>query len=161
MSKRETIGKKALDAMQKDLDTRDPIELQKELQKNYIDELISCIQKDMNKYDGNFFCVVITKREPLLPNVLRNYFFTRSTCPTPDYDQTVFMYNNDHETIEYIWCIPDRETCITLKENAINIHASEKKLLQHIMDFSDGTLYTLCKKLNKEDEYGRTITRTT
>jgi hypothetical protein len=147
---RKTVGAASLEAAQKSVDTRDPIELQRSMQENYINELIECVNKHRKDYTSNFFIVVITKREKLMRNVLRNYFFPRTSCPTPDYDQAVYRYNSEVDDIEYIWCIPDRETCLTLKENALQVTAEERELLQHIMEFSDGTLYRKAKKLNKE-----------
>lgn len=152
MKQRKTVGELSLQAAQKPEDTRDPIELQRSMQENYIDELLSCVEANKNKLHGNFFIVVIAKRERLMRNVLRNYFFARLSCPTPDYDQTVFMYNAKDESIEYLWCIPDRETSLTLKQNALAVIPSERQLLKHVLDFSDGTLFRQAKKLNKETE---------
>jgi hypothetical protein len=147
-----TIGSLAYQALQKDPESRDPIELQRELQKNYIDELIQCTETTKKQSRGDFYIVVITKRERLLQPVLRNYFVPRTTCPTPDYDQTVYKYNKQDDCIEYLWCIPDKETCLTFKENALQIVPNERHLLKHILDFADGTLFALCKKLNKEHD---------
>lgn len=147
-----TIGSLAYQALQKDPDSRDPIELQRELQKKYIDELIQCTTTTKNTHNGDFYIVVITKRERLLQPVLRNYFVPRTTCPTPDYDQTLYRYSKHDDRIEYLWCIPDKETCITFKEHVLQIAPDERQLLKHILDFSDGTLFALCKKLNKEHD---------
>jgi hypothetical protein len=85
-----------------------------------------------------------------MKNVFRNYFFARRSCPTPDYDQAVYSYSITDDSITYLWCIPDKETCLTLKGSALQIHDTERQLLKHVLDFSDGTLFALAKKLNGE-----------
>ena len=65
-------------------------------------------------------------------------------------DSWVYKYNHKEEELEYIWTIPDRETCHIFVDNAMLIHPDEKDLLKMIMDFRDGTLWKLCKKLNGE-----------
>lgn len=154
---RETMGKIASDLMQKTPESRDPVEIGRAMQENYINELISCVENNKKRYIGNFFIVVLTKNEKLLPNVFRNYFLARSTCPTPNYDQSVFKFNSESEAIEYVWSIPDRNVCFYLRENKIYVHPSERQLLQFVLDFSDGTLRRLCKKLNKEEEESNLI----
>lgn len=146
--KRKTVGAAASELMQQTLTTRDPIELQRSMQEDYFDELVECVSRNKSSFDGNFFIVVITKKERLMPNVIRNYFFARNSCPTPDYDQAVYRYHAQDELIEYLWCIPDKQTCLLLKENALEVQ--EKDLLQHVLDFADGSLFALAKKLNSE-----------
>lgn len=149
---RKTVGALSQELLQKQFDTRDPIELQREMQQEYIDNLIVCVQKNREHCKGDFYVVVITKKEPLMPNVLRNYFFSRTSCPTPDYDQTVYRYKSAAEEIEYIWCIPDRETCFIFLENKDKVIFEETELLKTIIDFNDGSLYNTAKKLNNEQE---------
>lgn len=150
--KKETVGKVSLDLMSKAPESRSPIEIEREMQKEYLDELIKCVDDHKGIYAGNFFVVVITKNEKLMPNVFRNYFFARSTCPTPDYDQSVFRYNRRDECLEYIWTVPSRDAAHHLKDNALYVAPEEKELLGFILQFADGSLYTLAKKLNGEQE---------
>ena len=147
---KKTVGAAALELMQKAPDTRNPIELEKELQKDYIANLVECIETHKKDFDARFFVVVLTKNEKLMPNVFRSYFFPRSTCPTPDYDQTVYMYNPEFEQLEYIWTIPSKDACHYLKTNALQVVESERELLKFVLEFADGTLYNRCKELNNE-----------
>jgi len=55
-----------------------------------------------------FYVCVITKKERLMDNVLRNYFLARSTCPTPQYDQTVYKYHRDSGAIQFLWVLPSK-----------------------------------------------------
>lgn len=165
MNKRETVGKVSQLLSQKQPDTQDPIELQQEMQKDYISNLFFAVQHATKRIDcsslhkecdikeprqGDFYILVITKKERLLENVIRNYFFTRDACPTPDYDQAVYKYHADTQDIEFIWIIPSKDTCLLFVENALQIIPEEKPLLQFILDFKDGTLMKKAKILNGE-----------
>lgn len=162
-----TVGKKSIELQQKPQESRDPIELQREMQKDYIRDLEWCILhakkridcssipnhhvcKGASAWTGSFYVQVNCKAEKLLKNVIRNYFEPKRACPTPNYDQTVFFYNHENDNIEFIWTIPDRETCQIYIENALQVVPEEKELLNFILAFADGTLYKLAKKLNGE-----------
>lgn len=168
MKKRETVGKIAQDILNKTPETLDPIELQQEMQKEYIDNLIFAVEHAKKRADcstfhenkpcdilearlGDFYIIVITKKERLLQNVVRNYFFTRDACPTPDYDQAVYRYNSHDDSIEFVWVIPDKETCLMMLDNKMHIPPEQGQLLQFILDFKDGTLFMKAKKLNGEE----------
>ncbi len=100
--------------------------------------------------EGNFFIVSILKKEKLMSNVIRNYFVPTKTCPTPTYDQTVYRYDSKKENLEFIWIVPDRETCLTFKENVKQIVPAEQGLLKFILDYYNGTLLQLAKRFNSE-----------
>jgi hypothetical protein len=149
--KRDTVGKIATELMQQEAPTRDPIELEREMHKDYIKELFAIVDRDKTVYPTDFYVVVITKKEPLMQNVLRNYFFTRYSCPTPDYDQTVYKFHQKEQAIEFLWVIPSRDTCFMLKDNATKVAPEEQELLKFVMYFDDGTLFRVAKKLNCEE----------
>lgn len=148
--KKETVGKIALDLMQKEPDSRDPIELERAMQEDYMKHLIEKTQEATKKYDNDFYVVVITKNEKLLPNAFRNYFFHRHSCPSPDYDQSVYKYNRQSEQLEYLWTVPSKEACYYLRDNAAKVVDEEKQLLWFVIDFLNGTLLKQSKKLNGE-----------
>lgn len=147
---KKTIGQISLELSQKEPDTKDPIELQREMQKDYMENLILAVDTFKTGTQDNFFVEVITKKEKLMQNVLRNYFIARHSCPTPAHDQSVFMYNADDESIEYLWTVPDKETTETLYENAPIVE--EKELLNCVIAFKNGELYNWMRKLNNEVE---------
>lgn len=148
--KRTTVGSLSTQLLNEKPDTRNPIELQRAMHSEYISEIYTCIERGIKDFPGDFYCVVITKKEPLMENVMRNYFFPRSTCPTPDYDQTVYKYHRDADEIEFLWVVPSKDACLYLKDNALLVDKSEHWLLNCVLSFADGSLYTLCKQLNKE-----------
>lgn len=150
--KRDTVGKISVELLQKDPETVDPIEQMRVQLSDYEKNLIASVEDGLKKYIGNFYVVVITKRERLMPNVFRHYFAHRLSCPTPDYDQTVYRYHKEDEHLEYMWTLPDRETCILFKINALQVPPEERELLDYILSFYDGSLLKLAKQLNGERE---------
>ena len=150
---RKKAGQVAYDLLIKAEDTPEPIsvqELQEEGQKDYIPLLIKCADQGKLLYDGDFFIEVNTKREKWTTNVLRNVFAHRISCPTPYFDQSVYMVHRASDQIEYLWTIPCKEGAQYLLDNAHNIHPDTKQALQMVLDFQDGTLMSKCKKLNNE-----------
>jgi hypothetical protein len=148
--KRDTVGKISSDLLIKTPDSNDPIELELEMQKDYIKELLTTLSDSKNKFIGNFYIVVITKKERLMENVLRNYFFARQSCPTPDFDQSVYYFDRKKESLEYLWTVPSRDTIDILKENACEVDKSEWGLLKFVLQFCDGTLFKISKDRNGE-----------
>lgn len=115
-----------------------------------MDNLIQCVQENKNKFPQDLYIVVLTKAEKLMPNVLRNQFFARLSCPTPDYDQSVYRYRFVDECIEYLWTIPSQNACHHLLNNAHLVVKEEQDLLNFVRLFADGSLFALAKNLNKE-----------
>ena len=150
--KRKTVGEISSELSQKEPETRSPIELEKEMQKEYMKNLLECVDTHFKVFEGDFFIEVTTKVEPLMTNVFRNYFAGRRSCPTPNYDQSVYRYNNKASQIEYLWTVPSRDACFYLRDNAVDVHPSEHELLNFVLKFDAGILLKLCKKFNKEEE---------
>lgn len=164
---KRTLGSISQDLLKTDNTVINPQEIQRAQEQEYLDNLVWCVQhakkeidcskiegheacKDRAALQGSFFIAALLKKEKLLENVLRNYFVPTKTCPTPCYDQTVFRYNDDKGDIEYIWTVPDRETCLTFKENVNQIVPEERALLANILDFYSGALYRKAKEFNGE-----------
>lgn len=155
MSK-ETVGKKALELQLKEAETQDPIELERAMHEDFEKHMLECAERGLKKNSGDFYIVVLTKREKLLKNVLRHYFLDLGACPTPNYDQAVYKYDKENDDISLVWVIPDRETCFVMKDNAVTIVPEERELLRYVLDFADGTLYKKCLELNGELDDERT-----
>lgn len=150
--KRDTVGKLSSELLKQESPTSSPIELEREMHTEYDKNISECIDSGKKQYHHNFYVVVITKRERLMPNVFRNYFFARETCPSPDWDQAVYRYTRSVDSVEFLWVVPSKQTCEHLKEHALEVPPEEKELLNFVLDFSDGTLLRRAKKLNKEKE---------
>jgi hypothetical protein len=151
MKKKETVGKVASDLIIKAIDNNHSAhEQMQESLTDYESNVFQCINDNKAKFPDRMFIVVLTKKEKLLQNVLRNYFFARSSCPTPDYDQTVYQYNYIRDDVEFLWTVPARDICHELRDNALSCPDDEKELLGYVLSFGDGTLFQLAKKLNGE-----------
>lgn len=147
---REKIGKISADLWNKTPESADATEQMREQLTEYDKNLFECIAEGKKKHPTeDFYIVVITKKERLMPNVIRNYFFPRSSCPTPDYDQTVYKYSKSGD-IEFIWVIPKKEACLYMIKHALEVE--EKELLGFVLDFLDGTLMKKAMILNNEIE---------
>lgn len=149
-TKRDTVGKISSELLQKNDGPQSVIDMQRAMQEDYLDHLKQCIETHKNKFPGDFYVVVITKNEKLMPNVFRNYFSARISCPTPEYDQSVFKYFAQTEHVEYLWTVPSKDACIHLKENAQYVVKEEQQLLKFAVQFLDGTLDNVAKHLNGE-----------
>lgn len=150
--KRDTVGKISSELLQKDIGPVSVIDQQREMQKDYIDNLIQCVERNTKEFPGDFFVVVETKTEKLMPNVMRNYFFARWTCPTPTYDQSIFKYNKKDERIEYIWTLPSKDACYSIRNNLATLADDEQQLASFVFDFFDGTLLRKAQELNHEQQ---------
>lgn len=166
----KTVGAIASELLQKTPDTLDPIEIQRATEKEYLDNLVWCIDhalkqvdcsdmpdhhgcKDRSAMDGDFYVVALIKKERLLENVLRNYFIPTKACPTPHFDQTVYQYNHTQGEVKLLWVIPDEDLCIEMSANRQHVLPEERELLDFVLKFFDGTLYNLMKKLNGETHF--------
>jgi len=150
--KRETVGKAAYDLLLKEnKPTHTPIDQMREQLEHYEENIFICLERSKKDFpDDDFYIVVLVKRERLLPNVFRRYFFGRLTCPTPNYDQVVYKYHKKDDRIEFLWVIPDRETCKEFMYYSQTGDPPPKELLSYVVRFKDGSLFTLAKKLNGE-----------
>lgn len=151
--KRETVSKIAGELQKKAADnTHSAHEQMLEQLTEYDDNLAQCVKDALKTKTGDFYVVVLTKKERLMENVLRNYFFSRNSCPTPDYDQAVYFYSAQEQQLKFMWVIPSKDTCEFMRDNAKTIDPSEYELLKFVMSFYDGYLLKLVKKLNNETE---------
>ena len=149
-NKRETAGKIARDLIIK-ADPVNVIDQTQEMLTDWDNNIAQAIKDGKSKYIHDFYICVETKKEKLLENVIRNFFFTRTTCPTPNYDQTIFKYHYKEDIPEFLWVIPSRDACKLIKQEALNLPKEQKELINFVFDFDDGTLLRRCKELNGEE----------
>lgn len=151
MPKREkTVGQLSQELLQKEPEQASAIDYEQEIHKGYVDHILECAERSKAIYPEDFYIVVETKKEKLMPNVIRNYIFGRSSCPTPSYDQTVYRFHRQNEKIEFLWVVPSRDICHLLVDNALNVDNEERDLLNFVLDFNDKTLLKRAKILNGE-----------
>jgi hypothetical protein len=145
-----TVGAQAAEAVRKEIPGLNAIEVEQEAHKEYEQNVLIACESGKKMHEGDFYIVVITKRERLLNNVLRNYFFTRLTCPTPDWEQAVYSYKKADDAITFLWVLPCAEACEYMTRNARYIVPQERQLLEFVLRLNDGSLDALAKQLNGE-----------
>lgn len=156
-SKRKTVGQASQEVFEKSIlspHTHSVEEQSREQLSDYEKNVLECAENYRKDHPStDFFVVVITKIEKafVARNVIRNYFLARRSCPLPNYDETVFLYTHEDENIRLLWALPNRDACMHIKENPLSMKPEEKQLVQFVLDFSDGTLGAIAKKLNNED----------
>ena len=143
------ISKISQELMAKAPDIESPIDYVDSLAKEYEAEVLKRLEQGKKEFPFNdFFIQVDCQKFTLVPNAFRYYYTARISCPTPNYDQIVYMYDRKKDALEFIWVVPDRGTCFMLLQNESDVE--EKELMRYVKDFEDGTLGLLCKKLNNE-----------
>jgi len=150
---RDPVGKISLD-LQSIAHEADhtPDEQMREQLSDYEDHMKQCIERCKKTFIGNFYIVVLTKKERLMKNVLRNFFMGRQSCPTPEYDQAVYRYHRLEDRVEFMWVVPAKDVCIWMLNNPLEVPPEDKPLLQFVMDFNDNTLFRRAKTLNGEQD---------
>lgn len=148
---RPTVGAISDSLKLKTPETLDPLEQAGAMTSTYMDELTQTAINGKHAHPDDFFVVVLTKSERLMPNVIRNYFLHRRTCPTPDYDQAVYHYKKDDDALHFLWITPSKEACIYIKQRPLEIDDDQYELRSYVLDFADGTLAKKAMKLNNED----------
>lgn len=149
---RETVGKIASDLIMRPLETTSPIEQMREQLSEYEKNVYECVERSKKDLPGDFYVVVLTKRERLMQNVFRNYFYARLSCPTPDWDQTVYKYKRNSDDIIFMWVLPSKQACEEMTINSHLVPREEYQLLEYVLAFNNGTLLKLAKDLNGEKE---------
>lgn len=149
----ETVGSASSRLLSKKSEIYNPIEIQREVHKDFEREFFKCMSEAEKIYDSDYYIVVLTKKERILENVLRNFFFSRKSCPTPEYDQAVYkIHKEKNQAIQFLWVLPSKDTCQLFIENALIIAPEERLLLHYILEDSSGNLLRYAKKLNNEQD---------
>jgi len=157
----KTVGETALDLQVKD-DKINAIELQREVHKgsnserSFEEEIWEAVDRGKKdpSMEGTFYIVVLFKKERHLQNILRQYFFYRQSCPSPDFDQTVYKYYPKGDEIEYLWTIPNNAACVFLPANRFDLPSEQLPLLEMVEAFRRGDLDKLALKHEKMDREG-------
>jgi hypothetical protein len=147
---RETVGKIATDLMMSTPEDVSVKELGQDMLEDYMESLWECIDRGSKDIACDFFVVVLQKKERVLQNVVRNQFLYRRSCPTPTYNQSVFRYSRKDDELEYIWSLPDKDSCYMLRANALQVISEERDMLKFVLDFFDGTLDNMAQTYNGE-----------
>lgn len=155
--KMPTVGEAAL-KLQESSEKINPIELQQAIHKGNTEDdsfesnVIKAVERGKRDlaHKDNFFIVVLFKKERILHNVLRQYFFPRISCPTPEWDQIVYKYHAKEERLEFLWVVPDKDNCYNLAKHKKHLPLDQQPLCEYSSDFLSGKLDERCKVFNGE-----------
>lgn len=149
--KRDTVGKISWDLLANSsvLDHSAEEQMKEQLD-TYEANMFEAIERGKKDFPQDFYIVVETKKEPKMKNVIRNYFIVRQSCPTPQYDNSVYKYHYATEFCEFLWVLPSKQVYNMMKNRALELPAEERQLLQFVLEDSDGTLLRKCRMLNGE-----------
>lgn len=157
-AKKETIGKtvaKHQKEKSRETGTANVMELADyHLEKSdYMGELQRTVleNRDKDYFVGeDFFLEVITRKDKLLPDTLRNQFVAKKKCPSPAPASAAFQYIHSSEEIVFLWQLPRMEKCQELYENREKVVKEEQELLGYVIEFFNGDLMELAQTLSGE-----------
>lgn len=152
MGIKETVGKIYTQLKNKIQDKATSEEVVSAIGGDFMPKLVEMIEKDKYKFRKVFYVEVCIFMNPIMPDVPEYRMRARHTCPTPFHDRGVFKYDYTEDAIHFLWFVPSPKECHYLTDNALKLHDSEKQALQTVLDYKDGTLLRLAKKLNGETE---------
>lgn len=127
-------------------------ELVIEANKDYEKNLLECLARGKKHYENDFYVVALFKKERLFEEVHRLMWFPRQSCPTPTYSQIVYRYQKNPEKFEFLWVLPDQDTCQFYCYNALSVVSEERDLLNFILEFRSGDLDQKVRTLNNEPD---------
>jgi hypothetical protein len=141
---KETLGSASVKLLSQGDKKQPVIETQREMQKNYMENLVTCAKEGEKRLgcEKPFYLCVQTRKERLLTNVIRSQFYVRQTRPLPQYDLALYWYDPKDERIEFIWCIPNRDTVedMIYKGNTNGLEKDQVQLYNFCVGFKNGTL---------------------
>ncbi len=157
-STKKTVGEYSYELQQKPDEKINPIDLQRQIHQgnssedSFENQVRIAIDRGASTYEGDFYIVVLFRKERVkgLQNVLRQQFFHRKSCPTPEFDQTVYKFHRKDDHLEYLWSVPNWQWAHYMKENKLHFPLDQQDLIQHVDDFFTGKLDQICEKLNKQ-----------
>lgn len=151
---KKTVGACALELQAKGDEKINPIDMQRAMHAkgngsaSFDDQVRTAVDRGKSQFEGDFFVVVLFKKERLLKNVVRQYFFPRKSCPTPEYDQVIYKYFRKDEKIDFLWVIPDKQTVIDMVLIGDRLPKDQQDLVKFAVDFNSGELDKLRDRLN-------------
>lgn len=151
---RKTAGELAVQALKDHNPDQTVEDTSRAMHKGYLDEIRKVTERSPAKtWTDPYYIVVITKKEKILYNVIRRYFFARKSMPTPTWDQTVFRYEPKKGDLFYLWTIPDPETAAWLASFPQDAPEGYEKLIEFVRDFASDRLYQRFHRKWHNEEY--------
>ncbi len=135
----KSVGEASFDLLQKAPEKINVIDMQREMQKNVLGEIEDIISRHKD-YAKKYYIVYMLQRERTMQNVLRQRFIVRRSRPRPDYDCSLFSYDNGSNELAFHWTIPDEDACHYILHNKYTLSNEQKTLLPYVEKFANSTL---------------------
>ncbi len=139
MAAKKNLGTVALDLLDKKPEPINILDLEKATEKEFFKEMEDIIAKHKG-YGDKYFIQILMLQENFhkryLPNVFTRKFVIRQSAPLPDYDTTLYSYDNRQDKLCFHWTIPSAETCAYLKTHESELDKADTELLTHINLFA-------------------------
>lgn len=135
-SKRPTVGAEAVRLQRKGDDKIEAVEIQREADREYLEEIQKCVEREPAKsWTEPFFVVVLATKPGYLINVVRRRFFARQTLPSATPDQTVWKYYPKSGNLEFLWTLPDLDTINQISFNRHRLSREDQWLGEFVTDY--------------------------
>jgi len=96
-----------------------------------------------------FYIVSTFKKDPATSKI-HTKFWSRNSCPTPQFDQSVYQCNKDWDGPLYMWTLPTEDYAIAMRDHKELCPPEQYQLLRFVLDYFNGTLLNVAKKLSNE-----------
>lgn len=152
MEEKKTYGQTMLDTMATNTLDDDVIEYRRAMEQDVLRQLYSRAHEVKNKsqyVNKDFYVVLVNNKERLMQGV-RSLVFTRISCPTPVYSQSVWKYHQESGQLEYLWTIPGESLYrfILMQAHKFLEDKETRQLAQYVTLMESGELLTWVKKEN-------------
>lgn len=153
MSKRKTLGQHHIEAKSEEAPHGAHwLQATHIDEEDYLQELWECISKSKKVWPGVLFIKVSHISDKLLDTVENMAYEARITCPPPFYAQSAWRYDQKTDNLQYLWTVPDRQTCEIILAKPQEWHRRIPALVDQTFRFASGELKELCRTMNKELE---------
>jgi hypothetical protein len=160
MNDKKTVGKIYTEIQNKPSDKANVFEFTSAIGNDLMPKLIALVERDRKNTTNDFFVEVCFRMNALMPGVPEFYLISRHTCPTPFPDRAAFHYDMKKQDLFFLWHVPSLQECDYYINNMLTLREDEKEALHNVLDYRNGTLLRLAKKLNGEvNDYELTFFR--
>ena len=137
---KKTVGQASYELQQKPPEKISVIDMQREMQKSFASELSDTINKNRH-LNSLYYIKVMFRKDRLMSNVIRQQFIAPYFAkPLPDYDISLYSFDNRTQELKYYWTIPDPDSCAYMMLNSKDLPEEQKPLLEFVKLFSEGKL---------------------
>jgi len=127
-----------------------------EIRQKVVDEITPrfnlCIEQTRARWKKDFFVIIqsLPKKKAEVPGVQIN-IAALEALPTPIFDTDMFFYEYETGELELIWSLPSEQYALNMYQNIEKVHPDDWPLLQHVVNYYDGTLFKMIAEWENRD----------